>query len=828
MENSYNSIEENFDREIKRKKRMEELEYTIDGLTQDQGQDGFSDEQEFLISYYGLDKEKCKNSDFDINNIGTKTSDKEIVPRISRDELEEKRHEALLDLFFATKDFNKDEVNMNRDIFHDEIVDWNQYSNGFEENPLIVKKMINLQTLNRMAHQYQTLFKMFIDVKNPQLKIEESEIEMIREMLTSKITRISENAKQNLINKFGEEKVALWQKDKYLNYTANASRWMFNEKNYYIRQIVTELQNNEEEYNYGIQGNNGIIFEVPGYGQFGVHMGKEILRELKEIKGLKDYDGLFLGNVYLLSKANPELLKNVNIDELSDEDKQRYKIVSSVIKRDNIEEKKDKTSENVEELIEKNMDKEKSREMIDILREEGINPEKLKLDTIIKKGNPEAMKDIIETIKSNQYGIGMDIFYRCNTLLGCNTEKAIDVMLMFDKINKLGIDVKELVNEYPNFLTVSKSDKMEEIYNVLKEYKIDLTYHNIGVAFEGNAQNIKKNMDLLIENGLYDLAKVGENKFFTSNNKKLNMRINLFKQQNEDLIVENKDKRKINNKLFLTEANLMSKYGISKKEILDELEKIKGQELIKNNKYYTEEESKEIKLSNQQQEISNSIFGKLNENKTEDGMVIKIGDYSYSAIKVKEQIGEIIAKGEIQDLENEDINEILKLALFKGKNIDSKEVEEVSAQIEILAKKEPLKEVQENEEKANIEEQEEVQDNTEYDEIKEATNDIVEKQQNIEDIEQIISNLKEVRKTLKHQIKEMEEKLNKTILENDEPNSEIIQDIKELRRIVVEQKQKRKEVKQMIKRYKRNIKTMKYTLKQQKEKRNNSIDELEI
>lgn len=75
---------------------------------------------------------------------------------------------------------------------------------------------------------------------------------------------------------------------------------------------------------------------------------------------------------------------------------------------------------------------------------------------------------------------------------------------------------------------------------------------------------------------------------------------------------------------------------------------------------------------------------------------------------------------------------------------------------------------------------------------------------------------------------EMEEKINKIILENDEPNSEIIQDIKELRRIVLEQKQKRKEVKQMIKRYKRNIKAMKYILKQQKEKRNNSIDELEI
>ena len=413
-------------------------------------------------------------------------------------------------------------------------------------------------------------------------------------------------------------------------------------------------------------------------------------------------------------------------------------------------------------------------------------------------------------------------------------------MLMFDEINKLGIDVKELVSEYPNFLTVSKSDKMEDIFNVLKKYKIDLTNHNIGVAFEGNAQNIKKNMDLLIESGMYDLAQAGNNKFFTSNNKNLNMRINLHKQQNEALTTEEGEKRRLNSKLFLTESKLMSKFGITKKEILEEFGKTKGQELIKDSKYYIEDNNKDLDLNEEQQEVANNVFEKLSKNKTDGGMVIKIGEYYYSAIKVKEQIDEIIANIEVQDLENEDINEILKVALFKNKNIDLNEVEEVSAQIENLTKKEQVDKIQENEEiqdnstetlenpQQEIEKEVQGEKITEYTEIKEATNDIIEQEQNIEDVEQIISNLKEVRKTLRHQIKEMEEKLNNTILESDEPSLEVIQDIKELRKIITEQKEKRKEVKQMIKKYKETKKTMKYTLKQQKEDRNNSIDELEI
>ena len=826
-EYSYRYVEEKHDKEKRNKDKIDELEKVIEGLIEYENESGFTDEQCFLISYYGLDKEKCKNIKFNMNNIIDNINEMKSVPSISSEKLEENRHEALLDLFFATENFSEEKANENKDNFHEIIKDWNKYSEDFEENPLITKQMINLQALNRMAHQYQSIFKDMLNRKYPQLDIESSETD-IEDMLSSKIDRIRKNAMQKIALKFGKEQVRKLNKDEYLKYSANASRWMFKEKNSYIKKILEELQNNNGEYNYGIL-DDGIIFDVPGYGQFGVHMGlKGNLKDVKEKYDVKDYGGARLGNVYLLSKASPELLKNVNVDELSEEDKQRYKIAISGVTKEK------------EEIKEELPYKEKEQKMIEVLREEGINPDGIKLDTILKKGNPESIKEIIETIKTNKYGIGTDIFYRCNTLLGCNTEKAIDIMLMFDEIDKLGINVKELVSEYPNFLTVSKSDKMEAIYNVLKEYKIDLTNHNIGVAFEGNAKNIKNNMDLLIENGLYDLAKTGKNKFFTSNNKNLNMRINLFKQQNDPLIVQDKEKRKINGKLFLSEPGLMARYGISKKEVLDELGKIKGQGLIKDNEYYIEQDNKEIKLSDEQQEISNNIFTKLDENKTDDGMVIKIGEYYYSAIKVKEQIDEIIANTDIQDLENEDINEILKMALLKNKNINQKEVDEISVQIENLTKKEQVDKIQENEEiqdnsaetlenpQQEIEKEVQGEKITEYTEIKEATNDIIEQEQNIEDVEQIISNLKEVRKTLRRQIQEMEEKLNNTILESDEPSSEVVQDIKKLRKIIIEQKEKRKEVKQMIKKYKESKKIMKYTLKQQKEDRNNSIDELEI
>ena len=860
MAYSYYNAEKKADMELREKRKKEKvkmLEDIILSLIEDTLQDGLTEEQMFLINYYGLDKQEIPQKKFDISNVEQVIYMKSKMPR---EQLETNRYNELIDMYSAVEEFNGEEINGYNDTFHRNIKVWDDYTKDFEQDPLIVKKMRNLQMLNKMAHKYEYLFKSILSKKNPQIyedykKEDIKRIEYNIGEMFSAIKSDAENAEQRLIREFGTTNVNEWKNNKAIKYCINASKWMFKQKDRYLVEILQDLQNTNEEYNYGVL-QDAFVFDVPEYGQFSIQMGKNNMAKVEALKqsyDVKDYKGDYLGNVYILSKADPELLKDVNYEELSDLDKQRYKIACQKTKEQTIEEK---DSNDLDNLIQGAKDKERAVEIVNVLREAGLEPEKVVTKTLLDKGQPDAIKDVIEVISHNDYGIGLDILTRCKTLLSVSQNKAIDVMEMLDKINKLGID-SNIITEYPNFLTVSKSDKLEPIYEVLKQYKIDLTNHNIAVAFEGTPQNIKKNMDLVIENGLYDLAKAGVNKFFTSNNKNLNMRINLLKQQNVPLASEREGKRKINATLFKTERDLMEMYGIDKKEILEELSRVKGQDLIQDSKYYVEKENGETVLSDEQQEMSNNIYEKLNKNQLEEDLVIKIGDYFYSAIKVKEQINSIIANLNIQDLKNENVDEILKIALFKGKNINQKEIDEVSEQIESLTKEEIVQEEVREEKIANeMNEQQELQlfeddeqviqdeeienneqheerselneDNLEYEEIRKMTSDIVEKQQNIETIEQIIVHLKETRKTLKHQIKEMEEKINKSILDNNEPTSEVIQDIKKMREILKLQKEKRKEVKQMIKRYKENKKVMKYTLKQEKDARDSAVDDLEL
>lgn len=283
------------------------------------------------------------------------------------------------------------------------------------------------------------------------------------------------------------------------------------------------------------------------------------------------------------------------------------------------------------------------------------------------------------------------------------------------------------------------------------------------------------------------------------------------------------------------------------------------------------EEEKEIHLTEEQQEMSKSIYDKLNQNLLEQDIVIKMGDYFYSAIKVKEQIDGIISGFNIQNLENENIEEILKIALLKNKNITQKEVEETSKQVESIINGEieeektqneltenPQEQVVESEEQEYVN-QEDIEDNdekekyeeegvnagveterqdkeesevdldnnSEYSEIRKRTISIVEKQENVKNTEEIIEKLKEERKSLKHQIREMEEKINRTILDNEEPTSEIIQDIQKMREIIQEQKEERKIIKQIIKKSKENKREMKSLMKQEKNERDSGIDNLE-
>ena len=862
MRNSFYNVEKMADKKIEEKRKNEELEMieeTIRSFTEDPLKNGLTEEQMFLIKYYGLNEELLVQKNVNISNIEQMINTESEIPR---EQLEIDRYEALIDMLSSIDEFDAATANMFKDRFHDNIKEWDDYTKSIEQDPLIVKKMRNLQILNATAHKYEALFRRVLYGRNARLgndftDYNKKSIEFNIEEMFSTIKNDAKKAEKYLTKIFGTKNVDRWKNSSLIKYCVGASKWCFKQKIKYLFEILHDLQNSNDGYNYGIL-NDAFMFDVPQYGQFSVHMGinnKLKVQELRELFDVKDYDGDFLGNVYILSKANPKLLENVNYEELSELDKQRYKIVSSKVK--------EKSKNNLDDLIKEARNKEKALEIVAIIKNAGLDPEKIVTKTLLEKGRPEAIRDVIEIVSNNNFGIGLDILNRCKTLLSVTQEKAIDVMEIIDKVIKLGIN-PDIFSESPNFLTVSKSDKLEPIYNVLKQYKINLTNHNIAVAFEGAPLNIKRNLDLVIENGLYDLAKTGVNKFFTSNNKNLNMRVNLFRDNDEPIAIENKGKRKVSTKFFKTEKDLMAMYGIDKKEVLKALSKIRGQELIQNSKYYIEEETEKSaegpSLTEKQQEISRNIYDKLNGNHEEKDLVIKIGDYFYSAIKVKEQIDDIIATFGINGLENEDVNEILKMALFRNKNIDQKEIDEVSEQIEDLmlkdkARQDLEKENNENEiEDSNEDEVEqdvnieisgydEIENmttdiiptqrnieavNSEYDEIKNMTTDIILTQRNIKTVKKIIKQLKEAKKSLKKQIQEMEEKLNNTILENEEPTDEIIQDITRLKEIIIKQKQGRKDVNEMIKRYKKNKKEMKKDLNVKKEIRDYKVDDLEL
>ena len=205
----YNNAEKNADRDIRNKKEIEELEENIKGITEYEGENGFTEEQNFLINYYSLDKERCKGVNFNINNIEdirSSLNGMNRLPSLSRNQLENDRYKALIDLFSASEEFSGKIVDNHTDIYHAKIRDRNQYLQDFEKNPIIVKEMIILQALNRMAHQYRSIFRDMIRTKWPDLKDEIDERDL-RAILSNVPASNSKAVTQKLIEQFGRKQV---------------------------------------------------------------------------------------------------------------------------------------------------------------------------------------------------------------------------------------------------------------------------------------------------------------------------------------------------------------------------------------------------------------------------------------------------------------------------------------------------------------------------------------------------------------------------------------------------------------------------------------------
>ena len=168
MGNSYNSVENKIDKAIKKKREQEDiklLRQLIMDLVKEPFENGLTQEQIFLIEYYGLQGEIPKMP-FSISNTRPIQYKQSSMPV---EELEEKRYNALIDLYSEIADRDIEKIKQLNDRFHKEVIYWDDYTKDFKNDTLLVKKMRNLQLLNRMAHAYEVLWKKFLYSESPEI-----------------------------------------------------------------------------------------------------------------------------------------------------------------------------------------------------------------------------------------------------------------------------------------------------------------------------------------------------------------------------------------------------------------------------------------------------------------------------------------------------------------------------------------------------------------------------------------------------------------------------------------------------------------------------------
>lgn len=617
-------------------KDLEQIKETFRGFFEDENIQGETDEKNFITQYLGLE------TVYKEENIEPQKAYLDVSARIKRRDrnttnreiLETERYNALMDMYSSMEELDWKEIAKFNDRFHTQIKSCEEYTMDFDKEPLLIMKIRNLQMLNKVAHKIDYLIKrMLLDI----IEIENNSVSnysdkewgeisfRMIEMYTSLIDEDRKDAKIYLEEKIGKNPVQNLENNKYIKKATFASRWLFREKTQYLEEILADLQKMHGEYNYGTN-RGAFVIDVPGYGQVNVHAGaSEEYDRIRKQYNVPIYNGRFLGDLYILSKANPELFEGVNYDELSRLDKQRYKIESQSNQKQNYRP--------YEELINSEQYKEKAGQIIKILNEIGIEPKKIINEEVLKNSDIQAVKDVIRIFEQG-YGIDANILYKCKLLLQINQEKAIDIMLMLEKMNQLGVSTV-MIEKNPEILIFSNTEKFDEAYNVLNEYSIQPTNGNLSIALRWDIKEIKRNLDLLIEN----------------------------EPETYEILREN--------------LTYMFKEGVEKK--LDSLDTNKGQELISDSKYYIENISENMELDNEQKALVEKLCQRFNKSKAIGcGAIMKINDRYYSFPRVKEQLERIFYYYDIHDLKKENVEEILKIALLKDKNIDKEEVEQIS------------------------------------------------------------------------------------------------------------------------------------------------------
>ena len=418
---SYGSIEKKVDRENRIKEqekrkneKRKKLEEAIEVITEDPWEDDLTAIQMFLINYFGIKKENVKNNDLDINNYEAYISDD---GKISADELEIKRYNALIDILALVPNNEIDFANESKDIFHNEVKNWDDFTDTIGSDELMVKKMRNLQLLNRLAHTFQSVYRSIIsNAIGLDEKYSDIYIKRIWKMFKGLCSPLSSESEHymKILQQTYDSKILLEIKENHaIQNVLDLNKWMYKQKADYLVEILKDLQETDKEYNYGKifleeneKTNIAFIFDVPGYGQFSVHRIPRDSRFDNWDETVQEYNGDFLDYRQIIYKADEKLVGQANPEVLSDKEKQLYNIIKQEenwrkkekyqeVRKTSSEIKQNRESLNTIKLSLKSLKRDK-----EILKK-AIKENEEKMLRIISE-NDEHKDDIVQSIKELQ------------------------------------------------------------------------------------------------------------------------------------------------------------------------------------------------------------------------------------------------------------------------------------------------------------------------------------------------------------------------------------------------------------------------------------------
>ncbi len=672
-------------RKIKRSNRITAKEiddFIINEMKTKKGK--YTGEEEFLLKYFNIQSTNIPRRKLRLSKF---SKEKYHKYKITDDELQIHRYKALIDflkLYIEIKDkylkLSLNESNINNEAikyFEDE----SEIEKDYEKNTTIVKKMRNLLILNRIAHNSLDMVKNILLLKFPNLKkLEKGNMNFVQGHIKNffdEDKNISNEARKRLLKYFSQDELNLIYKNQSIRFCSEVTKWMFKEKGNYILEIVDELKNNNYGYNYGLSKDKInrplILFDIPGYGQFSVHLGKnakEMVEKLKQC-GIKEFDGENARQkMFLLKRPTKSKEQKIYTEKAP-------KYLEELIKQNPY---KSPTSIKIEKnriqnIIANCKDTKKAEEIYQLLQQYEIDLENITKE-VLENADIDLIPEIIDFIKENNINLS-----KVKGLLAINENQLLYIYQTISILKNRGIN-NSILQESPQFLKNVKVEYIDDILRILKIYKIPFSNKNLGNAFKSNPKNIEENLDLLIEEGVYSSSKENLTRTFSIKSSSLNMKINLLKKYGINLAKRENKKLKINAKIFKSKNQLSSEFKIGVQEILKRFSKKQGQYLVKKSKYCKYIDSKEnIVLNNKKMQMLNEIYSNIESSETQKGIQLSIGIYNYSVPKVKRQISKILENIDVQNLEEKEKQNILKIALLYNKNINKDEVEYISKYI---------------------------------------------------------------------------------------------------------------------------------------------------